>query len=57
MLLQVHDELLFEIKDGYENKIMPLIRRIMIEAIKLKVPVEVDVKIGKNWGEMKTINN
>ena len=57
MLLQVHDELLFEVKNGYENKIIPLVRRIMAEAIKLKVPVEVDVKTGKNWGEMEKIKN
>ena len=52
MLLQVHDELLFEVKDSEVEKISNEIKNIMESAIKLKVPVVVDVKAGDNWGEM-----
>ncbi len=51
MLLQVHDELLFEIpigrRDACEN-----IRSLMENALPVSVPIEVDMKIGLNWNEM-----
>jgi DNA polymerase-1 len=53
MLLQVHDELVFEVKEGkvaeWVKKLIPL----MEEAIKLSVPVKVEAKVGDNWGEME----
>jgi len=57
MLLQVHDELLFEVKDREVQKTAARIKDIMENAIKLKVPVVVDVKVGENWGEMDSIIN
>jgi DNA polymerase I len=52
MLLQVHDELVFEVEDGkveyWAKKIIPL----MENAIKLSVPVRVEAKVGDNWGDM-----
>lgn len=55
MLLQVHDELLFEVKAGevanWAQKLVP----IMEKAIQLSVPVEVEAKSGKNWGEMEKL--
>ena len=54
MLLNVHDELVFELKDG-ENGIVEPIRHLMEDALPLKVPVEVDAKIGGNWNEMSPI--
>jgi len=53
MILQVHDELIFEIKEGLEKKYVNQIKDIMENIIKLKVPIIVDVKYGANWGEMK----
>lgn len=53
MLLQVHDELLFEIKKDLVKKITPRIKEIMENVAKLKVPLVVDVKTGNNWGELK----
>ena len=53
LLLQVHDELLFEIKDGLAEKAAGEFKQIMEQGIKLKVPVVVDIKTGKNWGEME----
>lgn len=51
MLLQVHDELLFEIKNELVKDTIPQIKNIMESVAELKVPLIVDVKIGKNWGE------
>ncbi len=50
MLLQVHDELLFEIRKGLVKKIAPEIKKIMENVVKLNVPLVVDVKTGGNWG-------
>ncbi|HLC44917.1 MAG: DNA polymerase I [Candidatus Doudnabacteria bacterium RIFCSPHIGHO2_01_FULL_50_11] len=53
MLLQVHDELVFEVRDGKIKEYGPKIKKLMESAIKLSVPVEVEAKEGGNWGEMK----
>ncbi len=55
MLLQVHDELLFEIKDDKVEEAAEKIKKIMEGVLKLKVPVVVDVKVGDNWGEMEEL--
>ena len=47
-LLQVHDELVFSVKDKKEVKD---ICRIMEEAVPLEVPNKVDAELGKNWGD------
>jgi len=52
LLLQVHDELLFEIKKGLVEKISTKIKDIMENIYKLEVPLVVDVKYGNNWAEM-----
>ena len=52
LLLSIHDELLFEIKDDILNKTADLIKKTMEGVFKLDVPLKVDVKIGKNWGEL-----
>ncbi|MBI4285747.1 MAG: DNA polymerase I [Chloroflexi bacterium] len=52
MLLQVHDDLLFEVPPDEIQDIRALILEIMPNAIELSVPVKVDIKMGKNWGEM-----
>jgi DNA polymerase-1 len=55
MLLQVHDELVFELADGEEDLIEP-IRNAMEQGIpEIKIPIEVDVKIGANWDEMTEV--
>jgi DNA polymerase I len=53
MLLQVHDELVFEVPDEELDLMRKLVSDIMESAVKLNVPVKVDTKVGKNWGEMK----
>lgn len=53
MLLQVHDELVFEVPEGEMDIIRKLTTDIMSSAVKLDVPLKVDTKTGRNWGEMK----
>ena len=53
LLLSIHDELLFEIKDDILEETAGSIKKIMEEIYQLTVPMKVDVKIGKNWGELK----
>ncbi len=55
MLLQVHDELVFEVKDEIILNAATLFKQEMEQAITLRVPVKVDVSVGKNWGELKAI--
>ena len=51
MLLQVHDELVFEVAKSEERRAKRLIVEGMKNALPLSVPVEVDVGVGKNWLE------
>jgi DNA polymerase-1 len=52
MLLQVHDELVFEIPEEELATMRRLVPKIMSTALKLSVPLKVDTKMGHNWGEM-----
>ena len=54
LLLQIHDELLFEIDETLVPKVVPRIKEIMENVADLAVPLVVDVKAGPNWGEQKT---
>ncbi len=51
LLLQVHDELIFEIKDNLVGEISTKIQNLMQNVIYLGVPLVVDVGIGQNWDE------
>ncbi len=53
MLLQVHDELLLEVPEAEFAEMSRLVPEIMSTALKLSVPLKVDVKSGKNWGDLK----
>jgi len=53
LLLQVHDELIFEIKKDKLNAYLPGIKKIMESGLKLRVPILVEENTGKNWGELK----
>lgn len=53
MLLQVHDELVFEVDTKLVEKIVPKIKSLMSDVTKLKVPIEVNIGAGDNWGEAK----
>jgi DNA-directed DNA polymerase len=51
MLLQVHDELLFEVPEEEIELIKALIKEKMESAVKTKVPLIVEVGVGNNWLE------
>ncbi|MCG2708733.1 MAG: DNA polymerase, partial [Thermodesulfovibrionales bacterium] len=51
MILQVHDELLFEAPESELNGVRDMIKREMEGAAKLLVPLRVDIGAGRNWAE------
>lgn len=51
MLLQVHDELVFDVHISEIEKIKPIIKHEMENAFKMLVPLEVEIGVGKNWLE------
>jgi DNA polymerase-1 len=53
MLLQIHDELVFESPEGDVGTLIDLAREEMTTAIELRVPLVVDVKVGENWLDAK----
>ena len=53
LLLQVHDELIFEIKEDKISDYTPKLKKIMESAADLSVPIIVEENIGDNWGELK----
>ena len=55
MLLQIHDELLFEIEESELSFFAPMIKREMEQACELSVPLQVDLKHGTNWEELKEL--
>jgi DNA polymerase-1 len=54
MILTVHDELLFEAPEAAADETVALVRDRMEQAVTLKVPLTVDVGVGKNWKEAKS---
>lgn len=55
MLMQVHDELVFEVRADKVEHWVGKIKPLMTGAIQLSVPVTAEAKVGDNWGEMKKI--
>ncbi len=53
MILQVHDELIFECPAAETETIRELAQRIMPASLEMRVPLKVDLKQGRNWGEME----
>lgn len=51
MIMQVHDELIFEIPEGELSAVIPLIQKEMEAVVALSVPLKVSVHQGKNWAE------
>ena len=51
MLLQVHDELIFDLHPDEESELKEILETEMVHAIDLKCPVEIDIGIGNNWLE------
>ena len=55
ILLQVHDDLLLEVPKEEENIVINMLKYEMEHAVKLDVPLLVEVKVGTNWAEMEGI--
>jgi DNA polymerase-1 len=51
MLIQVHDELVFEVKKKEEKEVRSLVTKHMQQSLKLSVPLEIEIGVGKNWLE------
>ena len=51
MILQVHDELVFDVHKDEEDRVKPMVIELMKHAVVIDVPMEVEVGIGKNWLE------
>ncbi len=56
MILQIHDELLFEFPEDEEDMLVPMVLNSMEKAMDLSVPLVVDYGIGNNWFEAPLIN-
>ena len=54
MLLQVHDELVFECPADEVEKTARVVREVMEHAFTLDIPLGVEVRSGRNWEDMKT---
>jgi DNA polymerase I len=54
MLLQVHDELVFELPEGDVERAKPIIEKVMAEAalpaVKLDIPLGIEIGLGTSWG-------
>jgi len=55
LVLQVHDELVFEYPAGEEKKLIAVVTGEMENALKLKVPLKISLKKGLNWADMEEI--
>ena len=53
MLLQVHDELIFNVYDDEIDKVKEIVYNTMTNVFNLKVPLDVDIELGNNWYEAK----
>ncbi len=52
MILQIHDELIFEVEEKLVDKFSVEIKEAMEQAYQLKVPLKVEVSVGENWGKL-----
>ena len=53
MLIQVHDELVFNVLNSELDEVKDIVRNIMENTFKLDVPLKVDIEYGNNWYEAK----
>ena len=53
MILQVHDELVFEVPEAEVEDVKIIVEKEMRQALKLSVPIKVDIGVGNSWAEAK----
>lgn len=52
LLMQVHDELIFDVVTGEQDKIIEIIRNSMENGFDFELPLKTSIEVGKNWGEL-----
>ena len=52
LLLQIHDELIFEVPEDELGRMETLVREAMEGAVQLSIPLRVSIAIGRDWGEL-----
>jgi len=55
MILTVHDELVFEVPPGERERLIEVVPDLMATAYPMKVPLQVDLKLGPNWQDMERV--
>src|SRR5438874_2929717 len=55
MILTVHDELVFEVPPGERERLIDVVPDLMATAYPMKVPLQVDLKLGPNWQDMERV--
>ncbi len=55
MLLQVHDELVFEVAKDAVGEVAAIVRETMENITKLSVPIKVEIEVGENWGALEAL--
>ena len=55
MLLQEHDELIFEVPKDELERTVPVVKSLMESAMTLDVPLVCDARAGDNWGELESV--
>ena len=53
MIVQVHDELIFEVPNDEIEQVKELVQEIMPTVLDLDVPLDVEIKAGTSWGDME----
>ncbi|MDD5069229.1 MAG: DNA polymerase I [Candidatus Omnitrophica bacterium] len=53
LIIQIHDELIFDVPQNELEQVIEIVQRNMEHSFKLKVPLKVNVKYAKNWGDIK----
>ena len=55
LLLNMHDELIFEVRKDVLNQVVAIIRDVMENPFSLSVKLPVNIKVGRTWGSLKTM--
>ena len=56
LIMQIHDELIFDVPEEELTKTKSLIKSHMEQAMDLKVPIKVNIKAGRNWAQMESVS-
>ncbi len=53
--MQIHDELVFDVASNELDKVKIIVKKYMEGAMRLAVPIKVNLKSGNNWGQMEEL--